>query len=155
MKPDNYVTEAVLRVGEVIEVSGRRIFVQVDRNKNLSDLFFDGQLLRNVSVNGYIEIRKGFLSLIGKVEGEKTAEDVLASSSAAPVEGNGRHRSCRVERVRNVGRCGAAVDVPRADDVEVRGVGEPAGRGWRRSKPDTHTSTIAHRHHGGQSGAGD
>jgi DNA helicase HerA-like ATPase len=83
MKPDNYVTEAVLRVGEVIEVSGRRIYVRVDRNKNLSDLFFDGQLLRNVSVNGYIEIRKGFLSLIGKVEGEKTDEDVRGSEFSA------------------------------------------------------------------------
>ena len=68
MKPDSYTTEAVLRVGEVIEVSGRRIFVRVDRNKNASDLFFDGQLLRNVSVNGYVELRKGFLTLIGKVE---------------------------------------------------------------------------------------
>jgi hypothetical protein len=83
MKPDNYATEAVLRVGEVIEVSGRWIFVRVERNKNLSDLFFDGQLLRNVSVNGYIEIRKGFLSLIGKVEGEKTDEDVRGSEFSA------------------------------------------------------------------------
>jgi uncharacterized protein len=83
MKPDSHVTEAVLRVGEVIEVSGRRIFVRVDRNKNLSDLFFDGQLLRNVSVNGYIEIRKGFLTLIGKVEGEKTDEDVRGSEFSA------------------------------------------------------------------------
>ncbi|QIG95509.1 ATP-binding protein [Bradyrhizobium sp. 6(2017)] len=83
MKPDNYLTEAVLRVGEVIEVSGRRIFVRVDRNKNLSDLFFDGQLLRNVSVNGYIEIRKGFLALIGKVEGEKTEEEYRGSAFAA------------------------------------------------------------------------
>jgi uncharacterized protein len=83
MKPDNYATEAVLRVGEVIEVSGRRIYVRVDRNKNLSDLFFDRQLLRNISVNGYIEIRKGFLSLIGKVEGEKTDEDVRGSEFSA------------------------------------------------------------------------
>jgi hypothetical protein len=75
MKPDSYTTEAVLRIGEVVEVSGRRIFVRVDRNKNASDLFFDGQLLRNVSVNGYVELRKGFLTLIGKVEGEKVDED--------------------------------------------------------------------------------
>src|SRR5207237_10102898 len=32
-------------------------------------------ILRNISVNSYIEIRKGFLSLIGRVEGEKIEED--------------------------------------------------------------------------------
>ncbi len=62
-------------------MSGRKVFVSVDKNKNLSDLFFQGQLLRNVSVNGYIEIKKGFLSLIGKVEGEKV--DASADPSSA------------------------------------------------------------------------
>ena len=57
--------DTVLRVGEVVEVSGRRIFVSVDGQKNLSDLFFNGEFVRNVSVNSYIEIRKGFLSLKG------------------------------------------------------------------------------------------
>lgn len=62
--------ESVLRVGEVTAVTGRRIFITIDRDKNLSELFFDGDVLRNVAVGSYIDIRKGFLSLIGKVEGE-------------------------------------------------------------------------------------
>src|SRR5271170_8485103 len=70
--------EAVLRVGEVMGVDGRRIYVLVDKNKNLSDMFLDGEILRNLSVNSYIEIRKGFLSLIGRVEGEKIEEDFPA-----------------------------------------------------------------------------
>ena len=70
--------EAVLRVGEVVGVDGRRVFVLVDKNKNLSDMFLDGEILRNLSVNSYIEIRKGFLSLIGRVEGEKIEEDFQA-----------------------------------------------------------------------------
>jgi DNA helicase HerA-like ATPase len=70
--------EAVLRVGEVVGVDGRRIYVLVDKNKNLSDMFLDGEILRNLSVNSYIEIRKGFLSLIGRVEGEKIEEDYPA-----------------------------------------------------------------------------
>jgi hypothetical protein len=70
--------EAVLRVGEVVGVDGRRIYVQVDKNKNLSDMFLDGEILRNLSVNSYVEIRKGFLSLIGRVEGEKIEEDYSA-----------------------------------------------------------------------------
>lgn len=32
--------EAILRVGEVCEVSGRSVTILVDKNKNLSDLFF-------------------------------------------------------------------------------------------------------------------
>src|SRR5258707_15044390 len=67
--------DAVLRIGEVAGVDGRKIYVLVDKNKNLSDMFFDGDILRNISVNSYIEIRKGFLSLIGRVEGEKIEED--------------------------------------------------------------------------------
>jgi uncharacterized protein len=70
--------DAVLRIGEVAGVDGRKIYVLVDKNKNLSDMFFDGDILRNISVNSHIEIRKGFLSLIGRVEGEKIEEDYLA-----------------------------------------------------------------------------
>src|SRR5579864_465429 len=72
--------DAVLRIGEVTGVDGRKIYVLVDKNKNLSDMFFDGDILRNISVNSYIEIRKGFLSLIGRVEGEKIQEDYAGSA---------------------------------------------------------------------------
>lgn len=69
------IQDAILRVGEVTEVNGRKIYITVDKNKNLSDLFYEGDILRNIAVNSYIEIRKGFLSIIGKVEGEKLIED--------------------------------------------------------------------------------
>src|SRR5690606_9349129 len=48
-------------------------------NKNLSDLFFEGEVLRNIAVNSFIEIRKGFLKLIGKVDGEKIEEESIKS----------------------------------------------------------------------------
>ena len=67
--------EAVLRVGDVSAVTGRRIYITVDRDKNLSELFFDGDVLRNIAVGSYIDIRKGFLSLIGRVEGENAQSD--------------------------------------------------------------------------------
>jgi DNA helicase HerA-like ATPase len=76
---DNLVQDAVLRIGEVCGVDGRRIYVLVDRNKNLSDMFLDGDVLKNISVNSYIEIRKGFLSIIGRVEGEQV-QDAAATS---------------------------------------------------------------------------
>lgn len=67
--------EAVLRIGEVAGVTGRRVTVSVDRDKNLSELFYDGDLLRNIAVGSYVDIRKGFISLIGKVEGENAQTD--------------------------------------------------------------------------------
>lgn len=66
--------DSILRVGEVVEVDGRKVIVRVDKNKNVSDLLVDGDLVRNVSVNAFVEIRKGFQSLIGRVDGERLDE---------------------------------------------------------------------------------
>lgn len=69
------IKDAVLRVGEVSGIEGRRIFIKLDKNKNASELLFDGKILKNISVGSYVEIRKGFLSIIGKVEGEKLVDE--------------------------------------------------------------------------------
>lgn len=69
------IKDAVLRVGEVSGIEGRKIFITLDKNKNSSELLYDGDILKNISVGSYIEIRKGFLSIIGKAEGEKLVED--------------------------------------------------------------------------------
>ncbi len=68
---DLLVEEAVFRVGEVVAVRGRTIKIRVDKAKNGSHLLYRGQLLRNVSVGGYVKISKGFSDLIGKVDGEE------------------------------------------------------------------------------------
>lgn len=73
--------DAVLYVGEVCAVEGRKIYIKVDKKKNLSDMFLNGDIIQNISVNSYIEIRKGFLSLIGRVEGEKIEEDFASTAS--------------------------------------------------------------------------
>lgn len=75
MSIEQLTRDAVLRIGEVCGVDGRRIYVLVDKNKNLSDMFLDGDILKNISVNSYIEIRKGFQSIIGRVEGERIDDD--------------------------------------------------------------------------------
>lgn len=75
------MNDAVLRIGEVCEVNGRKVYIIVDKNKNLADMFLDGEILKNIAVNSYIEIRKGFLSLIGRVEGEKTKEEDQSSET--------------------------------------------------------------------------
>ena len=76
------IRDSVLRVGEVVGVNGRRVKVRVDNEKNLSDLLFDGKVVKNISVDSYIEIRKGFLSLIGKVDGEDIEEEPKSFSVA-------------------------------------------------------------------------
>ena len=63
--------DSILRVGEVLEVHGRKVIVEVDKTKNHPDLLYAGTVVRNISVDSYIEIRKGFISLIGKVDGEE------------------------------------------------------------------------------------
>jgi len=80
MSADRLIQDAVLRIGEVCAVEGRKVYILVDKNKNLTDLFLDGDILKNISVNSFIEIRKGFLSLIGRVEGEKIEEDRAPSN---------------------------------------------------------------------------
>jgi DNA helicase HerA-like ATPase len=84
--------DAVLRVGEVTAVEGRRIYVLVDKKKNLSHMFLDGDLITNIAVNNYVAIRKGFLSIIGRVEGERIEEDFRrgADDEREPTDRNKR-----------------------------------------------------------------
>ena len=96
--------EAVLRVGEVTEVTGRKISVTVDKDKNLSELFFEGDLIRNVAVGSYIDIRKGFLSLIGKVDGEYARPDTTYVVEASKVPNS--KRSLSISLVGYVDRSG-------------------------------------------------
>lgn len=65
------IQKSILLVGKVIEIKGRIVFINVNRNKNSSYLLFDGQIIKNVSVGNYIKIQKGFLHIIGKIEGER------------------------------------------------------------------------------------
>ncbi len=67
--------DSVFRIGKVVSVDGRRIQIKVDKSKNGSHLIFQGDLLRNVSVGGYVKITKGFSEIIGKVDGESIVED--------------------------------------------------------------------------------
>lgn len=85
--PDRLRKEAVLRVGVVSAVTGRKVFISVDTDKNLSELFYDGDVLRNIAVGSYVDIRKGFLSLIGRVEGENARIDGEDSEESAPLPG--------------------------------------------------------------------
>lgn len=75
MSTKNMVSEMILKesifiIGTVSSVEGRKVKVKVKKDKNLSHLSYNGKIIKNVSVGSYIKIAKGFIEIIGKVEGE-------------------------------------------------------------------------------------
>ena len=66
------IEDSVLKIGSVTEILGKNIVITVDKKKNVSDLYYKGDIIKNVSVGSYVQIRKGFVTLIGKIDGEKT-----------------------------------------------------------------------------------
>lgn len=76
---ESIVQDSIFKIGKVTSVDGRSIRVSVDKVKNSSHLVYKGDLVKNVSVGSYIKIIKGFTKIIGKVEGEFTFEDKVAS----------------------------------------------------------------------------
>lgn len=69
--------DSIFRVGKVTSVEGRTIKIEVDKAKNSSYLLYNGETIRNISVNSYIKITKGFIKIIGKVDGEFIVEDKM------------------------------------------------------------------------------
>src|SRR5438445_8422922 len=67
--------DAIFKIGKVVAVEGRAVKVKVDKTKNTSHLVYKGELLKNISVGGYVKIVKGFTRIVGKVEGEFITED--------------------------------------------------------------------------------
>lgn len=67
--------DSVFIIGKVLSVDGRTVKVKVFKNKNSSHLFYDGEMVKNVSVGSYVRIKKGFVNIIGKVEGEEVREE--------------------------------------------------------------------------------
>lgn len=74
---DQIIEDSIFKIGKVISVKGRTIEVKVDKTKNTSHLLYKGNLLKNITVGGYLKIIKGFTIIIGKVEGEIINEDKL------------------------------------------------------------------------------
>lgn len=65
----------LLKIGYVTEIEGRRVSIFVYKEKNSQHIFYNCELIKNVGVGNYIEIRKGFSRLIGKIEGEYLKEE--------------------------------------------------------------------------------
>lgn len=91
---------SVLRIGKVTSVRGRKVDVVVDKRKNASHLLYNGAIIKNVSVGGYVKITKGFEQLIGKIEGEFITPDKSIE------EKEYKHQRDRISRVLNLSLIG-------------------------------------------------
>ena len=78
------VINSVFTIGSVFEVKGRDIVIKVNKDKNLPHLFFNGRLVKNVSVglSNYVKILKGFTEIICKVNEERLVEDSPQANKA-------------------------------------------------------------------------
>src|SRR5690349_6142651 len=73
---DQIIKDSILKIGNVISVTGRTIKIRVDKAKNVSHLLYNGETIKNISVGGYIKIRKGFEVIVGKIDGEYVSENI-------------------------------------------------------------------------------
>lgn len=69
MNDNQTLKDSIFKIGRVISVDGRLVKVKVDKTKNTSHLLYKGELLKNISVGGYVKIIKGFTKIVGKVGG--------------------------------------------------------------------------------------
>jgi len=67
--------ESIFIIGRVLSVEGRIVKIRVNKDKNHSHIVYRGDVVKNVSVGSYIKIVKGFIEIIGKVEGEFVTEE--------------------------------------------------------------------------------
>ena len=56
-------------------MSGREVKIRVDKQKNLPHIIFNGTLIKNISVGGYVKIINGFSTLIAKIDSEYITVD--------------------------------------------------------------------------------
>ncbi len=66
---------SIFKVGNVTSIEGRTVRIKVDKEKNLSSLLYKGDILKNVTVGGYVKIHKGYITIIAKVESESVDEE--------------------------------------------------------------------------------
>ncbi len=67
---DYIIDNSIFRVGSVVEVVGQTVKIRIDSGKNTSSILYKGKVIQNISVGGYVKIKKDYEEIIGKIEGE-------------------------------------------------------------------------------------
>lgn len=78
---DKIIHDSIFRIGVVVSVEWQSVKVRVDKWKNTSSVLYKGDIIQNISVGGYIKIKKWFSEMIGKIEGENITEDKTFSKT--------------------------------------------------------------------------
>lgn len=77
------VSGDLLLIGEVTEVRGTKVKVRVYSQANEASVFYHGELVRGVSVGGYLRLPCGYDDVIGVVEGDYQQESRAVASKGA------------------------------------------------------------------------
>lgn len=77
------VSGDLLLIGEVTEVRGTKVKVRVYSQANEASVFYHGELVRGVSVGGYVRLPCGYDNVIGVVEGDYQQENRAVVSEGA------------------------------------------------------------------------
>ena len=77
------VSGDLLLIGEVTEVRGTKVKVKVYSQANEASVFYHGELVRGVSVGGYLRLPCGYDDVIGVVEGDYQQESRAVASEGA------------------------------------------------------------------------
>lgn len=70
----NFEFNKELRIGQVIEIRGKKVVCKIFSNKNGPFIFVDGEIIKNITIGNYVVIPVGFNFIIGKIEGEFAIE---------------------------------------------------------------------------------
>ena len=82
----NFKLESELRVGQVVEIKGKKVICRIFESKNGPFIFIDGEIIKNVSIGSYVIIPVGFNLIVGKIEGEYAVEKERRSSLYNEIE---------------------------------------------------------------------
>lgn len=69
-----FMLEQELRVGQVVEIKGKKVVCRIFENKNGPFVFINGEIIKNVTIGSYVIIYVGFNLIVGKIEGEYAIE---------------------------------------------------------------------------------
>lgn len=79
-----------LLVGRVAEVRGTKVRARVFNDKNEAFLFHHGELVKSVTVGGYVKIPFGYDQIIGRIEGEFQTDGASPDDSTNRSQENAR-----------------------------------------------------------------
>jgi hypothetical protein len=82
---------AFSKIGEVTEVDGSRLLIKVNSKKNLTNLFYNGVVYRNVGIGSYVKIKKDYSFIVGKISKEFIKDKIKNYNSDSLDESHERY----------------------------------------------------------------